>query len=66
MSETKRTDEPNGKTEEGILCQINCPKCRNHHGNTCQVRESSCGGYTDNRMTCWACRHTWWIEGSDA
>lgn len=28
--------------------------------------DSSCGGYTDYRMTCDHCGHVYWIDGADA
>lgn len=42
-------------------------RCPNDNG-VCVVstRESSCGGYADDRFRCTKCGHTWWVEGSDA
>ncbi len=55
-----------GKFSASITCQIQCPKCKNQEDNARQQWDSSCGGYTDFRMTCWDCGHEWWIEGSDS
>ena len=42
-----------------------CHKC-NKKEVTCQVWESSCGGYEDYKYTCGACGHVWWVDGIDS
>lgn len=63
---TQSSDEPIGHLSAAALCQTKCPKCGNKHGNVEQQFDSSCGGYTDFKMTCWACQYAWWVEGADS
>lgn len=63
---TKPMSESDGKLSEAALCQSKCPKCGNRHGNMSRQWDSDCGGYTDFKLTCWACHHVWWIEGGDS
>lgn len=31
-----------------------------------RIWESSCGGYEDYHHKCFACGHTWWVDGIDS
>lgn len=42
-----------------------CRKCGERRAQ-CEIWESSCGGYSDEKYTCNECGYAWWIEGPDA
>ncbi len=31
-----------------------------------RVWDSSCGGYSDTKYECRACKRTWWVESADS
>lgn len=57
--------EHEGKLAEARPCRGECPKCCERKC-TMQTWESSCGGYEDEKHTCGACGHVWWVEGPDS
>jgi len=59
MAESEGTAGPPVKAERP------CPKCGSDNV-TVQTWESSCGGYEDEKFTCGACGHTWWVDGIDS
>ncbi len=43
-----------------------CPKCGDAAHHTYRVWESGDGAYEDEKHTCSACGHVWWIDGIDS
>lgn len=62
---TSAPDESTGTLEGPLLCQFNCPKCKNHHGNTMQYWRPTAGGNEMSKHACWKCHHVWWHEHRD-
>lgn len=44
----------------------NCAFCSGFNCVKCETRESSCGGYSDDRYQCIKCHKVWWVEGIDS
>jgi len=62
----KPVAEQDGRFSEPSVAQIPCLKCLSQASVTVRCWDSSCGGYTDYKFTCQACRHTWWVDGIDS
>lgn len=43
-----------------------CPKCNVKGSVARRTWESSDGAYEDDKYTCIACGHVWWVEGIDS
>ncbi len=62
---TKPMSEDEGELNASVPTDRACPQCRAQK-TTRQTWESSCGGYEDDKYTCGACGHVWWIDGIDS
>lgn len=65
MTHTKSVEVHEGEFTAHEMSDVACTKCgvrdvEVHHW------ESSCGGYEDDKFTCRACGHYWWVEGPDS
>ena len=62
----KESDGDFGDWKPSNSPETPCDNC----GAVGQIRyrtwESSCGGYEDYKLKCFACGKTWWVEGADA
>jgi len=63
MTELRETD---GVFHKSVPSNVACPVCELVGQVLVQQWDSSCGGWTDYRYTCGACKKRWWVEGSDA
>jgi len=57
--------DSDGDFKPGCDEKHTCRKCK-VKAATCELWESSCGGYEDYRYTCGACGHVWWVDGIDS
>jgi DNA-directed RNA polymerase subunit M/transcription elongation factor TFIIS len=63
---TQPMSERQGELDAEKRTDRKCPKCGVQGQCVYQTWESSCGGYEDEKHTCRACGHVWWIEGPDS
>lgn len=57
--------ESDGNFKPGCGKKHTCRGCGKEEA-TCQLWESSCGGYEDYKYTCGSCGHVWWVDGIDS
>lgn len=62
---TKPMAETEGTFRAPEPTKYTCRKCGKREA-TCATWDSSCGGYEDDKYTCGACGHSWWVEGPDS
>lgn len=43
-----------------------CKYCNARYSVKCEVRESSCGGYSYDKYECTECKEVWTIDGIDS
>lgn len=65
MPESAGTFEADWKPTKAENPDFKCRKCGSDDV-WYRTWDSSCGGYTDLKYTCWGCDRTWWAEGPDA
>lgn len=46
--------------------EIKCRECKAERHVRYRIWESSCGGYEDYNYKCFACGHSWWVDGIDS
>ncbi len=50
---------------EPLQCNRPCPRCRSRKC-VYEIKESSCGGYDDEKYRCKKCDYVWWVDGIDS
>jgi hypothetical protein len=66
MTTSRQFSELEGEFTSKMTVDFPCPKRCGNRRITCQLWESSDGGYEDNKYTCQGCGHVWWVDGPDA
>jgi DNA-directed RNA polymerase subunit M/transcription elongation factor TFIIS len=57
--------EHEGEFDKPVAVDRACRKCGKREV-TMETWDSSDGAYTDEKYTCGACGHSWWVDGPDA
>lgn len=63
---TRGMAEHEGEFDAATRVDRPCTKCGARDRVTVQAWESKDGAYEDNKYTCHACGHVWWVEGIDS
>ena len=68
MIEAKKYADSEGTFTAVLATEVPhyCFPCDKNTPHTCQVWESSCGGYEDYKYTCNVCGAIHWVDGCDS
>jgi hypothetical protein len=66
VTHVRQYSESEGDFEEPEPCILPCVRCKSTEHHTIQIWNSADGAYEDEKHSCSACGHVWWVDGIDS